>query len=334
MLSHHFQPSTSPPVVDVVIIGRNEGKRQGATIRSVGEIPRRVIYVDSGSTDDSIAIAERFDVQIINLDMSVPFTAARARNAGLAEIQKYTPLPDFIQFIDGDCSLSPDWLELGLKHLDGSPRTGAVCGRRREKFPEASVYNLMCDWEWNTPVGPTSACGGDMLVRYCAIASVNGYREDVIAAEDNEICRRIAQKGWELHRLDADMTHHDADMHTFSQWWKRAVRAGHGFAQVGDLHPGYFGSERRRVWFWSVWVPSFALLTVLVWPPLLLTSALLYVASYLKCLRIFRRVNFSWSHGAVLALLLVISKFPNLQGMLTWRLTRARQLKPTIIEYK
>lgn len=326
--------SAISPIVDVVIIGRNEAKRLPNTFRSIGPRARKLIYVDSGSTDKSIEIAKSFNAEVINLDTSIPFTAARARNAGLTEIKNDEKSPDYVQFMDGDCSLSSEWLRRGVEYLEKSPTFGAVCGRRREKFPDASIYNKMCDWEWNTPIGRTNACGGDFLVRYCAITSVDGYREDVIAAEDDELCQRLIHKGWHLYRLDAEMTSHDADMHKFSQWWKRAVRAGHGFAQVGDIHPGYFRPQRRRVMIWGGGVPLLALILTITWTPLLVGIALLYLASYSRCLWRFRDSHFSRQQTTKLAALLVLSKLPNLQGMLTWKISRLRQSRPTIIEYK
>ena len=42
-----------------------------------------IVYVDSGSTDGSIACAQSLGVESCpELDLSIPFTAARARNAG------------------------------------------------------------------------------------------------------------------------------------------------------------------------------------------------------------------------------------------------------------
>ena len=44
-----------------------------------------VVYVDSGSTDGSDAVrARESGADVIELDMSIPFTAARARNAGFS----------------------------------------------------------------------------------------------------------------------------------------------------------------------------------------------------------------------------------------------------------
>jgi glycosyltransferase involved in cell wall biosynthesis len=64
----------------VVIIGRNEGDRLRRCLESVAG--RDIVYVDSGSTDDSIATAERAGAEIARLDPATGFTAARARNAG------------------------------------------------------------------------------------------------------------------------------------------------------------------------------------------------------------------------------------------------------------
>jgi cellulose synthase/poly-beta-1,6-N-acetylglucosamine synthase-like glycosyltransferase len=326
--------SPQAPAIDIVIIGRNAALRLEATFGSIGTSVRTMVYVDSGSTDSSVAIAERFGALVVHLDTTTPFTAARARNAGLAELAKQLELPQYVQFIDGDCALAPEWIPAAREALQAHPEWGAVCGRRRERFPSHSIYNKLCDWEWDTPIGPAQACGGDMLVRFAAISAVGGYRDDVIAAEDNEVCQRLIQKGWKLQRLDGEMTLHDANIHAFSPWWKRSVRAGHGFAQVGDLHPGYFSRERRRVWLWAVWIPLMGIAAAAIWLPLIALPLLLYGVSFYRCLRSFRLPGFTWRESSICALLIVLSKFPNLQGIFTWWRSRIQNLKPTIIEYK
>ena len=59
----------------------------------------------------------------------------------------------------------PGWLATATGVLRAHPDIAAACGRRRERFPERSVYNLLCDIEWNTPVGEARACGGDVMMR-------------------------------------------------------------------------------------------------------------------------------------------------------------------------
>ena len=76
--------------------------------------------------------------------------------------------------------------------------------------PEASVYNRLCDFEWDTPVGDAEACGGDFLARAAAFGSVGGFDERMIAGEEPELCYRLRRGGWRIHRADHAMTLHDA----------------------------------------------------------------------------------------------------------------------------
>jgi len=230
--------------IGLVAIGRNEGERLRACLASVVHRVAHVVYVDSGSTDGSVALAQAMGVHVVNLDMTVPFTAARARNEGWRALLQLAPGLEFVQFVDGDCEVADGWLDKALLFLLQNPGYAVACGRRRERFPERSVYNRLCDLEWNTPVGDAKACGGDALVRVSALQQVGGYRDDLIAGEEPELCVRLRQAGWRIHRLDAEMTLHDAAMTRFGQWWKRSKRAGYAFAQGAWLH----GAAPERHW--------------------------------------------------------------------------------------
>ena len=181
----------------------------------------RVVYVDSGSSDDSVAMSRTLGVTAIELDMSVPFTAARARNAGFEALLKAKPQTNYVFFVDGDCEVASGWLQAAVEFLDSRRDVAVVWGRRRERFPEKSVYNLLCDIEWqDLPVGETSICGGDAVIRVEAFRGVDGYRPDLICGEEPELCVRLRQAGWRIWRLNRDMTRHDAALYHFGQWWK------------------------------------------------------------------------------------------------------------------
>ena len=145
--------------IGVVIIGRNEGDRLVRCLKSLITQSNQLVYVDSASTDDSVAIARSMGTEVVLLDMSIPFTAARARNEGFERMMKLYPQTDYVQFVDGDCEISFGWLNSAVNFLALNGNVAAVCGRRREHFPERSVYNMLCDMEWNTPVGEAKACG-------------------------------------------------------------------------------------------------------------------------------------------------------------------------------
>src|SRR3954469_23114936 len=122
----------------VVAIGRNEGERLRVCLESALRASAHVVYVDSGSTDGSVAMARQLGAHVVELDMSTPFTAARARNAGVVKLIEIVPDVEFVQFVDGDCEIVDGWLARALSECCANPQAAVVCGRRRERFPDAS----------------------------------------------------------------------------------------------------------------------------------------------------------------------------------------------------
>lgn len=320
--------------IGVVAIGRNEGARLGACLASLEGSGARVVYVDSGSTDGSLDIARAVGTRIVQLDAAAPFTAARARNAGFDALQD-EELPDLVQFVDGDCTIEPGWLEAGAAALTEDPGIGIVTGWRSEIAPEATLYNAMAEWEWHRPAGDVPACGGDMMLRAELFDQLGGFDGTIICSEDEDLCLRVRDLGLRVHRLPRTMTRHDIAMTRFGQWWRRAVRAGHGFAEVGDRHPDHFAAERRRVRLWGMALPAAALAGTLAWgvAPLLVAAALLG-ASWGRSTLALRRTGQPQRLALGLAGLLVLSKFPNAQGMLTYRMRRLRGREMRLIEYR
>lgn len=247
-------------LIGVVMIGRNEGERLVLGLRSIpSDLP--IVYVDSGSSDGSAAFARSIGAEVVNLDMQQPFTAARARNEGAARLLEMEPGIAMIQFLDGDCEMEQGWLAAAAEFLAQKPSVAAVCGRRRERYPDASFYNRLCDEEWNTPVGKADACGGDALYRVEAWRAVGGFDPNMIAGEEPELCQRLRSHGWTIWRLGEPMTIHDADMHHWRQWWMRAVRSGFGYAQV--MHKSgqhLYAREVTSALFWTLGVVLVALL--------------------------------------------------------------------------
>src|SRR5678815_1445981 len=260
-----------PVNIGFVVIGRNEGARLRKCLEIVAGHAGTVVYVDSGSTDGSVDMARTMGVEVVELDMRVPFTAARARNAGFKRLCELVPNLTYVQFVDGDCELANGWLENAAKFLSVHEDVAVVCGRLREKYPAKSIYNALCDIEWDTPVGEAKACGGIAMMRVSAFQSVQGFRDDLIAGEEPELCVRLRTSGWRIWRLDNEMALHDASMTRFGQWWNRMVRGGYFVAEGVDLHGSsperYCVRESRSAWFWGLGLPLFALVcTALIGP--------------------------------------------------------------------
>lgn len=320
--------------VGVVVIGRNEGERLIKCLTSVRAVFTTIIYVDSGSTDGSRAAAARLGASIVNLDMARPFTAARARNEGFARLKSIQPNARFVQFLDGDCELVPGWIEAATKFLADRTDVAVVCGRRRERYPDVSFYNRVCDIEWDTPIGEAAACGGDSLVRVEAFEAVGGFRSQLRAAEEPELCVRLREHGWKIWRLDVEMTRHDADMKRLRQWWRRSVRSAYGCSEVSTLHRHspyrVYSQEMARAVFWAGAVPLAIAILAVIHP-----DALLAVFIYpMQIARIAWRRGASSLESWRYASLMTLGKFAELQGIARFHWQRWRGKRAELADYK
>lgn len=322
--------------IGIVIIGRNEGERLVACLDSIESAGVPVVYVDSGSDDDSISNAQRAGASIVQLPTDLPFTAGRARNAGFFHLLESHPGTTFVQFIDGDCRIAEGWLEFARDYLENNRDAVVVCGRRKELRPDDSLYNRFCDFEWNTPVGDAEACGGDFMAVAAAYAATGGFNDSLIAGEEPELCFRLRQNGGKIFRADKLMTWHDAAMTRAGQWARRAVRAGYAYAARSALHrdaPGGLARrENLRIVFWAAALPVAILLaTLLTSGGWLLT--LIYPVQFMRLRQQVRRDDPSAPAGAFAALLL-LGKWPELYGQLTFLGRWLRGAEQTLIEYK
>jgi cellulose synthase/poly-beta-1,6-N-acetylglucosamine synthase-like glycosyltransferase len=249
--------------IGVVVIGRDEGERLPRCLASIGD-HLAVVYADSGSKDGSCAVARAHGALVVELDASLPFTAARGRNEGLARLLQEAPGLEYVQFVDGDCELVAGWLEAAVRTLDARPEVAAVCGRLKEKHPERSIYNQLCQIEWNGPTGEVKHCGGIAMYRVAALKEAGGFNPTLMAGEEPELCMRLRAKGGKLLRICESMAMHDSDMMNFGQWWRRSVRSGYGGLEVVRRFDRYrrsaIAQQIRSSRFWTLGLPLLVLM--------------------------------------------------------------------------
>ncbi len=324
----------------VVVIGRNEGERLRTCLASLAaQATRQVVYVDSGSTDGSVQLARDMGALVAELDRTLPFTAARARNAGFARLLQAVPDLQSVQFVDGDCEVVAGWLSRAENELSNDSSLAVVCGRRRERFRERSIYNRLCDLEWDTPIGPANACGGDALMRVAAVRAAEGYDPSLIAGEEPDLCLRMKRLGWKVLRIDAEMTIHDAAMTRFGQWWRRTLRAGHAYAEGAARHgrgpERYYVKEVRSNWLWGLALPTVAL--GLAPPTGGLSLGFLGLYGVLGA-RIYHRTkqrpDISPDDGRLYAVFCVLGKVPQALGQALYWSRRITGGRARLIEYK
>lgn len=344
---------TEHSVIGVVVIGRNEGERLK---RCLGSIQNQhngpVVYVDSGSTDGSADYARSVGVDVVDLDIGVPFTMARGRNTGLDYLVDRYSHCQYVQFVDGDCEVAKGWIEVGLQFLQNHSAYGAVCGNRSERFPQATIYNQLINMEWQGTQGEVNACGGDAIYRIASFKAAGCFNESMIAGEEADLCLRIRRQGLHLMRLDSPMTIHDANMQHFSQWWKRSVRCGHAYAHGYDLWrpdsaEGEKSDKKRSLLsslIYGLLLPGLLVLCILIWlggsfsKEQLLLSGLVVLALNL---RIVYRAAESKSDGAnslgqrlLYGVFILLGKLPEAQGVLRYYSNRTLGKTSKIIEYK
>lgn len=330
--------------IGLVAIGRNEGERLHRCLASVSQIDARV-YVDSGSDDGSVEWARAQGVDVVTLAVPPKFTAARARNAGIDRLDQRLPGLAYVQTIDGDCELAPGWLAAARAALEGDPSLGAVFGRLRERFPQRSIYNAMCDEEWDTPIGEAYGFGGIALLRLNAVRAVGGYDPSMIAAEDTDLARRMRDAGWKIARIDGDMAQHDADMTRFRQWWTRTRRSGHAFAELAQRHPQSawpnWIRSCRSIIVWGLLIPVAAIAGMLgaltvarSMIGLTVAVGLLYAYKLWQIAASKRRHGRASTYAWPAAGFLMLGKVAQVLGMASYHRNRLFARDSQLIEYK
>ena len=291
--------------------------------------------LDSDSKDESVQLAVNHGAEIVELDATARFTAARARNAGFKRIFELAPDLAYVQFLDGDSEILDGWTEQALSFMESNPDVGVTCGRLHERHPERSIYNWLCDKEWDRPVGEIGACGGIAMMRVRALTQAKGFREDLIAGEESELCVRLRAAGWRIWRLDTDMASHDAAMNRFAQWWARNTRSGYSFAQGAYLHGGspgrHFVWESIRPWLWGVGVPLMSIFTTLLFGPWGLVPLLSYP---LNVLQKVVRGRGPLTDRVLLSSFYVLGHFAESWGQIKFLRDRLFGRQAQLIEYK
>lgn len=318
------------PHLAAVAIGRNEGARLVRSLVSLQGRVDRIVYVDSGSTDGSVEAARAAGAEVVELDAATLFTVSRARNAGLFHLLETGQAPDLIQFLDGDCEVQPNWIETAVDFLDAHPDIAAVSGIRRERHPEATIWNRFIDGEWNAAPGEVVGCGGDVMARRAALEAVGGYDPDTIVGEEAEMCIRMRRKGWKIWQLPDEMTLHDVNMTKVRQWWNRTRRVGYGYGEAVALYGApperHKVAESRRALLWGGALPVLAVLMAIFVTPwalgLLLAWPLQVLRLTLKGEALFR------------ALFLVAGKLPEALGILEFWIKRRLLKSAQRIDYK
>ena len=325
------QPGAAGPL-GIVVIGRNEGERLVRCLDSLAEAGLPLVYVDSCSTDRSVAEARARGAEVLELDPARPLNAARSRNEGFARLQAGLPGLRYVQFLDGDTALAAGWLAAARTALEAEPGLGIVTGHLAELRAGQSVYHLLCALEWRKDPGPTEATGGIFTIRAEAFTRAGGFDGGLPAGEEADLCQRVLRLGLGIRHLDVPMGAHDIGEMSFRNWWLRTVRTGHAYAQ--GAMGGRYRRELRSCLAWALGVPLVILAAaVALGAPALLLSGV-YPLQALRVAAKMRRRGWSPRESAWYGAFMVLAKLPEASGALRYLWERVRGVAPRLVQYR
>lgn len=192
-------------MISVVVIGRNEGARLEACMKSIqdalGVLSYEIIYVDSRSTDHSLDIARAYGARCFRLNAEQT-TAGLGRMIGSDEARG-----EYLLFLDGDMQLQSGFAERAL--MTAAQGWDGVTGIREDVYLRGdeiigrNVNYFGCMQERVCP-----AFGGAIFLTREALRASGGWSADTVACEEAELYARLKAAGCKIVELPIPMILH------------------------------------------------------------------------------------------------------------------------------
>jgi len=183
----------------------------------------RIIVVDNGSTDGSLAmLAEEYaEVQVEALGENTGFVIASNRGAALA------PDADVLVMLNNDTEAEPGWLLALTQALEARPEAGAAASKmllfdRREVlhaagdimdpgfFPQNRGVWEKDEGQYDDDIRVFGPCGGAAAYRQQVWRALGGFNARLFMyLEDVDLAWRMQKAGWKtVFAPDARVYHH------------------------------------------------------------------------------------------------------------------------------
>ena len=213
-------------MISFIIIAYNEGSKLTNCIQSIFNAIEKnklndfeIIFVDSGSSDDSIEHAQQFPGLRIYLITGI-HNAAIARNIGARE-----SVGDILFFIDGDMEIEDDFISRVVDDKD-QLKYDNVTGHLNEYF-----YDNSGDFLWKAPRTYKSTLpseemvpltsGGIFVIKKENWNLVKGMRTKYKRSQDSDLTLRLAMNGIRTIRVPHLIAkHHTIDYRNEKRMWQ------------------------------------------------------------------------------------------------------------------
>jgi succinoglycan biosynthesis protein ExoA len=248
-------PPPARPTVDVVVSAFNEERYLGRCLDALlaQDYPAdllRIVVVDGGSTDSTVAVAEeraRRDPRLKVLADGVWRNLPAAMNLGIAVGDG-----EFVAKVDAHGYPEETFIRAAVDAFDSLPDVAAVGGRpvqqgetpwgvavahaRTSRFGTGgSEYAGTSDRAFVDTV----QCG---VYRRSVLESVGCFDEAMEFGEDDELNWRLRESGWRI-LLDTTIRFHYITRPTLKSLYRQYYRYGTAKVRVGAAHP-----RQLRLW--------------------------------------------------------------------------------------
>jgi N-acetylglucosaminyl-diphospho-decaprenol L-rhamnosyltransferase len=204
-----------PPEASIIIVTYRSADVIGScldSIESAGSVSREVFVVDNASTDGTAErVRTRYpSVQLIANSDNRGFSAANNQAIPLCRGR-------YLYFLNPDAELAGGCLETAVRHMDENPAVGLA--GTKVVYPDGSMQETIslrypgqkhaAEELKGLPGAIACVLGASMIVRADLIRAIGGFDEDYfLYGEDQELCLRIRQRGYEIGYIGEAVVRH------------------------------------------------------------------------------------------------------------------------------
>jgi L-ascorbate metabolism protein UlaG (beta-lactamase superfamily)/glycosyltransferase involved in cell wall biosynthesis len=253
------------PKASVVVRTLNEARYlpellEGIAVQVTNGIDFEVVLVDSGSTDATLAIAERYGCRILHIHRD-DFSFGRSLNMGCQAAEG-----DILVITSGHCvPVDPNWLQaLCQPLLDGHAQYsyGRQVGGPDSHYSERRVFEKYFGAQSRIPQDGFY-CNNANSALLKAVWQRHRFDEDLTGLEDMALAQQLVRQGGKLaYVAESIVFHHHSE--TWSQVKRRFEREAIALQQIlPQVHVGLLDTARyilssiwrdwRHAWQVGVW---------------------------------------------------------------------------------